>query len=741
MIDLYLDGINGNDASSGLTEALAKKTHGAAWTLLAATLATAPADSVRLLIRGDGAEYTVATTSYLAATQNLPGASDRIIIQGYGETRPYYNARTPLADGWTDVRLGVIRRALPPGANIRSLWMANGTHLTRSQEGRFNPFYKVFSWDEDTNSLLISSALVPNVTDFSKLELVVVEGWSKSFLRVFGIADAGSGLHRVFIDEPPQFIEFTKGNYNQGSPGLGMPFAFGPYHAPGQHMWWEGAQEFCYGASTWTVEGGYIYVGLPPSMRNAADFMAAGGALIPNGLSTAFNLFGSSGAARVRNVHLDNVGFEGFDWNVPNAEGYVGYLSGAALVNNAGTYGFRNIPAAVETTWTSGLNVTRCHFRDIAGMGLRGTTPQHIAVENGNVFEYIGASAVCYGWGGSNFAAPANDDLNYQCWLRGNTFRNIGHTYCGSAAFVSAWLSLLCEHNSFEDCADDGLGIGTGALVNGNAYGDWTVRWNSFKRVMQVVVDGAAIYLTGNPCGTRVFGPSMQPFHRTARIYGNYFEDIRNSGNDPQGGEAACIYFDLGVQGALAYCNFAKRCDVFFVENCSPWNTCTSNRLEQVLHEHLTFYSGYNVEDGAGGYTFHAAPYSNPPTGTITGEARWKGIYNPVGNYSTGDVIAANTGGFWSGYQALRATVGDAPHASPADWVAFHPVGYDMDSFYGTGAYTGRSFKELVGGFALPEDVINTDGTYNSNSLVTGNGPTVPIDVSNAGVPRWSVAA
>lgn len=674
MTDLWVDP-DGDDTHDGLTSATAKGSWAAAIALTAA-VATAASATVALNVVGrPGKTLNVSAAAYLSSTANIPGDA-RIVLRGVGETQPIVTARTQFADGWKDVKPGLVRRVLPVGLDFRDVWLANGTHVTQSSEGRFNDYYRVWQWDPDNQALLISSYLVPAVNDVSKLEMVIVQGWSISYLKVHSMASAGGGLHRVFFDEPPREIEYAKGTF--GETALGMPFAFGPYHASGQRFWWEGAKEFLYEGSKWTVDGGYLYVSLPPGVANAAAFMAAGGVYLPNGATTAFSAFRPNGEDRVRNLTIDNIGFQHFGWNTPNTVGYVGYLSGTALVNNGGTYAFSPIPAVVSVAHGSSVEIKDCSFRDLGAMGVLATACQDVAVE-GNRFEYIGATALMYGWSADNFATPTPDELNRDSLIRNNYLRNIGNTYMGSAVFAGAYKRLLVEHNHFEDCADDGLGVGVGALFGGNAYGDWTIRLNKFIRVMTIVTDGAAIYVNGNPCGQRVYGPSMHPTHDTVRVYLNYFENVRKSTMDAQGGETACVYFDLGTQGGLVYCNVAVDCDLFANENCAPYNTFVSNKLVRVVAERKTFYSGFNVEDGAGGYILYEPPLNNPPTTQ------------------------------------------------------------DNQKFYGTDGWAGRPFYEVVF-FSTPQECVNADGTYNTTSTFANNNDAVNVDARYAGVQHAGAA-
>ena len=179
-----------------------------------------------------------------------------------------------------------------------------------------------------------------------------------------------------------------------------------------------------------------------------------------------------------------------------------GYISGQA--NYEKQVG-RLRHAAVCTSNMRGFTVRDCTFRDLGGNGLLMTDRSVKVHLYDNRFENIAMSALSVGNPTTEWENESN--RNYGISIINNRFERIGYEYPSALCmYVGIVDGLKILHNTVEGCAYSAISVGWGWDVVGYELGakvnvrDADIAFNKFHNFMDVLRDGAAIYVLGANC-------------------------------------------------------------------------------------------------------------------------------------------------------------------------------------------------------------------------------------------------
>lgn len=660
----------GSDSANGLSPESPKRTFAAAMQALRVAAATAAAD-VTLYVAG-GQDHFVDGASYWTTGNNPPNGI--VHVKPYGSSaRPWFSGGVPVTGFEQTTQAGIFEASFT--GKPRHVWQGRRRNMFRSRLGEANPSYAVFAWDTPSQSLLISSALVPSAAAVADngLELVVAIGWSKSFLRVFDIVNAGGGLHRVFSKFPENLVEFAKGDLS--APGLLAPFAYGPYHFAGQRFWFENTRQFCDVQGAWHASGSKLRIGTPQGVSSLAQLEHEG--IIAGSTPTAFVLSASSVSAPIVPFVFNGIGFKHFDWNTPNDEGYVGYYDGLRLTYNpvGPSLGFGSVPAIIEGYNARGLQLIDCVVADVGGAGVRAFGFKDFTIES-SAFVNVASSSVLAS-SSVSIDAPANgldpSEISSGFNVRDSVFVDSGATYTGSAIADNCARDTDISYNTFLRGTDGAFSCGFGSRTGGTWASNVKVSWNEFKDLMNFTTDGGAVYFNGNLNGAVATAVPL-PHKARVDVFANKFSNIRKSDKDPSGGKTSSFYADLGSTAIWVRQNWFVDCDIAFQENCTLFNRFESNCVGTGVQTRVVSYAGYNsYSPVTGTFTLYEPPLENPPSLT------------------------------------------------------------SIAKFDGTGLWTGRAFKDIQRGFATPQEVIDPQGVYQSSSFYADNSVTTVVPKTGHG--------
>ena len=213
----------------------------------------------------------------------------------------------------------------------------------------------------------------------------------------------------------------------------------------------------------------------------------------------------------MQGLRLKNLTFTG------TTSGYIcdhGYMAGQA---NNETRAGRLTHAALLTENLRDFAMTGCRFTELGTNGaLMIGRSVKIRIER-CLFENIGMSALSIGNPTTLWENPQNQNISV-C-VENNVFRHIGYEYPTSVAFYMGMVDgLRFVHNTMHETAYSAVSVGWGWVQVPYELGekinirDAEIAYNRITDYMQILYDGAAIYVLGANC-TAEYGRHFNFMH------------------------------------------------------------------------------------------------------------------------------------------------------------------------------------------------------------------------------------
>jgi len=210
-------------------------------------------------------------------------------------------------------------------------------------------------------------------------------------------------------------------------------------------------------------------------------------------------------------VHLKNLTFTG------TTSGYIcknGYMAGQA--NNEARAG-RLTHAALLTENMRDFRMTGCRFAELGTNGAL-MIGRSVKIRIARcLFENIAMSALSVGNPTTQWENPANQNISV--YVENNVFRHIGYEYPTSVAFYMGMVDgLRFTHNTMHETAYSAVSVGWGWAQVPYEPGekvnirDAEIAYNRITDYMQILRDGAAIYVLGANC-TAEYGRHFNFMH------------------------------------------------------------------------------------------------------------------------------------------------------------------------------------------------------------------------------------
>ncbi len=186
-----------------------------------------------------------------------------------------------------------------------------------------------------------------------------------------------------------------------------------------------------------------------------------------------------------------------------------GYMSGQA--NGEKRYGVLSA-AAVLLDNCADITAVNCRFTELGTNGLQSINRLVGITVRDSLFDDISMSAIALGNHNTNWDA---ENAMYNIHIENNVINNIGMEYpTATAIYISHVDNLKILHNTISETAYSAISVGWGWSTVSYGYGEKInvhnaeIAYNRFTDFMQVLLDGAAIYVLGgnvNPEHTEYF--------------------------------------------------------------------------------------------------------------------------------------------------------------------------------------------------------------------------------------------
>ncbi|BDT66908.1 hypothetical protein os1_10740 [Comamonadaceae bacterium OS-1] len=227
------------------------------------------------------------------------------------------------------------------------------------------------------------------------------------------------------------------------------------------------------------------------------------------------------------------------------------------------------IPGAISASKVSGLKILDNYFNNLGGVGFSSGSGLKNSTIKCNIFEDISAGAIVLD--GDLKANASVSDLTKYIDVSSNLVSRIGLDYYGAAAIFAGYVSnLTVDNNIISDAPYTGISVGWGWTEKQTQMQENNITGNSISNVMNVLSDGAPIYLL-----------SSQPL---SNIRYNVIDNV-NLSNWATFRFMAGIYLDKGVSGVTVEDN-----------NISSFNLAGEKRVVPYFDQYGNVGNSFNKE-------------------------------------------------------------------------------------------------------------------------------------------------
>lgn len=447
------------------------------------------------------------------------------IYQAYKDEKPVISGGVHIT-GWKPHKNGIWKASIK-GLNFRQLYV-NGHRAIRSRQPNTGDFYRLKAWDMASKKIIIDSRQITDWNNFQKVEMVVQLSWAESILRLksyklYGTV-AGLDAYVTIQDEERDLI------FPRGHPGK--------YNNQAFHF--ENAYEFLDEPGEWYPDLSADLLYYMPRKGENMNYIE----VIAPGVETLLEIEGTLDNP-VKNLVFRGICFEHSTWTYPGDHGYLNMQSGQYDVkteSNGNQYVNRP-PAGVTVAAAQNVLFERNVFQHMGATAIDlfyGTNNCQIT---GNIITDISGNGVSIGKfvqdkqteAGVPYNPKDKREICTNDVISNNIVYRTGRDYFGTHGIVAGYpAGIRIEHNVVHDMPYTGISVGYGWTLQSNAMHDNLIAYNKISNVMNLLADGAGIYML-----------SMQP---GTKIVGNHIYNMKRSkwaGTSPVAG----IYLDEGTSG------------------------------------------------------------------------------------------------------------------------------------------------------------------------------------------------
>ena len=413
-------------------------------------------------------------------------------------------------------------------AQFRQLYV-NGQRAIRARypnEG----YLESNGWDYDDRQLIVMGQHPVLNEAGSDLEMLLLQSWAESYLRVRAIDPYGLSFHkysRVSFAENESDILFNR------------PY---PMHGPAHRLYFENARALLDTEREWYHDptSGTLYYQPSPE-----EDMSEVSVVYPT-LDTLLIVRGTPDDP-VTNLRFENLSFQYTNWTYASQHGYLNAQTGQhnyRAESNNDQYVYRP-PAAVYVANARAVVFADNTFRNLGSTGIDLHYGTQRCSVSGNQFSDIAGSAVVLAKFTQDPSVeyhtpyqPADTaEICYYDTITNNLIERVANYYYGCVGIAAGYpRGVQITHNTLRDLPYSGISVGYGWTDQPSPMRDNLIAYNDISDVVKLLNDGAAIYTLSYQPGTR--------------IYRNYLHDL-SSPQEPWQKIKYALYCDEKSGGSL----------------------------------------------------------------------------------------------------------------------------------------------------------------------------------------------
>jgi len=447
------------------------------------------------------------------------------IYRAYKDEKPIISGGVQIK-GWVPHKDGIWKASVR-GLNFRQLYV-NDQRATRSRQPNSGDYYRLKAWDFANKTIIINSYQIADWNNFEKVEMIVQQSWAESTLRLKSFKQYGAPTNNdthVTIQDEERNLLFPRAN---------------PRKHNGQVFHFENAFEFLDEPGEWYLDLSADLLYYMPRKGENMNYIE----VIAPSVETLLEIEGTLDSP-VKNLVYRGIYFEHSTWTYPSDHGCLNMQSGQYNVKTdyfANQYVERP-PAGVSVVAAQNVLFERNVFQHMGATAIDlfyGTKNCQIV---GNIITDISGNGVAVGKfvqdkyteAGVPYNPKDTREICTNDVVSNNIVYRTGRDYFGTHGIVAGYPAMLTiEHNIVRDIPYTGISVGYGWTLETNAMHDNLIAYNEISNVINLLADGAGIYML-----------SMQP---GTKIMGNHIYNITKSkwaGTSP----VADIYLDEGTSG------------------------------------------------------------------------------------------------------------------------------------------------------------------------------------------------
>ena len=547
----------GDDSNPG-TLAQPVKTLSKARDLVQALTAKMAAD-ITVFVR-DGTYPVTGTLTFANADSGKNGFYVKYVA--YPGERPLITGGKPIGGWQAAAGMSGVYSAPVGTARFRQLYV-NGVKAIRARTPNLDTsgaanFYRLSGWDKTAHDVQLSSSDTANWNNLPQVEMHLMVAWADATLRIASITSSG-GTASVKFQSAEDALLFIRPNPRLDQVGWGS----------GRALYFENALEMLDQAGEWYLDETANVVYYKP--RSGEDMTTA--TVIAPMVETLMSITGTSTSDQASYLWFEGLTFAHSTYLRPSQYGFLDAQAGqynlTADANNNQTVG--RPPAAVSVTNANHVHFEKNLFTELGATGLDFVSGTHDDLIIGNAFTDIAGNGVSVGKftasDTTEFHVAYNpSDKNEICTrdtIKDNFIDNVTTEFqgaCGIAAGYPAYIDI--EHNEVSHTNYTGISVGFGWTASTTAMTNNKINYNNIHHVVQVLADGAAIYVLSNQ-GT---GSEMQY---------NYVHDYSTSKWADYGSNG--LYLDEKTSGYTVAHNVMVNCPTNVAQNQTGTNSITDN--------------------------------------------------------------------------------------------------------------------------------------------------------------------
>ncbi len=431
---------------------------------------------------------------------------NQVIYQPFADEKPVISGGVTIT-GWEPHQNG-IWKAPARGLYFRQLYV-NDKRAVRSRQPNGDNYYRLKAWDVANRNIIINSNLIDNWKNFSAVEMVLQQYWAESYLRLksYSLHGTVSGVDAyVAVQDEERDILFPR------------PY---PQKKENQVFHFENAYEFLDMPGEWYLDQLEDVVYYIPRPHENMDYIRV---VAPNA-ETLLRVEGTLDEP-VRDIVFRGITFAHSTWIYPGNNPYINMQAGqynvkADSLNNQ--YVDRP-PAAIEVMAAENILLYRNTIQHAGSTGIDLFYGTNNCLVIGNVIHDISGNGISVGkfvrdkhieshipYNPEDKREICTDDV-----IRNNLIYQTGRDYYGTCAIAAGYTAgLKIEHNIVRDSPYTGISVGYGWTHEPNAMRDNLIANNKILDVMNLLADGAGIYMLSMQPGTKITGNHLYNIHRS----------------------------------------------------------------------------------------------------------------------------------------------------------------------------------------------------------------------------------